>query len=481
MHDIYIRVSRTGDRTEEESTEVYEAQCRRWAAEHELQIGEVVEDTNVSGSVRVADRGLERLIQRVVSGESTGIITPYLDRFGRDLIEGAVALKKIADAGGKLIAVRDGFDSTSPGNELMFNLRMAIAQDVLRRTSENFQVSIDRAIADGRHVSRAAFGYRRDEERRLVPDEREEEVVKEMFRRRREGANLRELMDLVRERTGRKISKNGVSTVLRNRIYLGELRSQSGRKGHPKVTKNAHPPMLTEEEWAGAQVNDRGRFIPRTGSTLIGAHLRGLVHCSGCGRRMKVGAYGAPDNRKPTYLCADHDCPAPASIVSHKLDGHVEALLMQAAADHEPHVEAIILGDNRYQDAVRENAEAQQALEDFRDNVRVQQQLGMPSFERGLEVRKAASEVAQRRLSEVGLVSAGGGRARKLPRGKAARRRLIEDGLAEWNYARFVDRVVIERAGRGSRMPVGDRTSVYIHGSEEPLAGPAYVEAPPPR
>jgi hypothetical protein len=56
-----------------------------------VAIDEVAEETDVSGATAVAERKLERLIQRVEGGESEGIVNPYLDRFGRDLIEGALA------------------------------------------------------------------------------------------------------------------------------------------------------------------------------------------------------------------------------------------------------------------------------------------------------------------------------------------------------------------------------------------------------
>ena len=63
--DAYIRVSRTGERDDEESVKIYEAQVRQWAAQNGEPIGEVVEDTDVSGAAAVADRGLEHLVQRV--------------------------------------------------------------------------------------------------------------------------------------------------------------------------------------------------------------------------------------------------------------------------------------------------------------------------------------------------------------------------------------------------------------------------------
>src|SRR5215212_8295477 len=103
MWDVYVRVSRLGERTEDEATEVYEAQCYEWATRNDFTVDEVVDDTDVSGSVAVARRGLERLVQKVEAGESEGIITPYLDRFGRDTIEGALAYRRIKLAEGRLV------------------------------------------------------------------------------------------------------------------------------------------------------------------------------------------------------------------------------------------------------------------------------------------------------------------------------------------------------------------------------------------
>jgi DNA invertase Pin-like site-specific DNA recombinase len=120
MFDLYIRVSKLGERSEEEATEVYEAQCRAWADRAGVAIDLVAEETDVSGATAVAERKLERLLQRVEGGESEGIITPYLDRFGRDLIEGALAYRRLKLAGGRLVCVNDGSIRTGPAMSFSF-------------------------------------------------------------------------------------------------------------------------------------------------------------------------------------------------------------------------------------------------------------------------------------------------------------------------------------------------------------------------
>src|SRR5215218_3337355 len=163
--EIYIRVSDTEGREERlRSVEHQEAAAREWALRNGVEVapGEPTTDLDVSGSTPAADRDLERLIVKVERGEAEGIITSYLDRFGRDLISSAVTLKRITDAGGRLVCVGDGFDSTSPGSELMFHLRMSIAQDYLNRVRANFLAAQNGAVKYGYYLAcRPPFGYRR--------------------------------------------------------------------------------------------------------------------------------------------------------------------------------------------------------------------------------------------------------------------------------------------------------------------------------
>jgi DNA invertase Pin-like site-specific DNA recombinase len=470
MFDLYIRVSRLGDRSDEEATEVYEAQCREWADRAGIAIDEVEEDTEVSGATAIAERKLERLVQKVEAGESEGIVTPYLDRFGRDLIEGALAYRRIKLAGGRLVCVRDGIDSDRPGDELVFQMRMAIAEDYLRRVKENFQAAIDRAVGRGVYLaSKPPFGYRKAEDGTLVVDESRAALVVELFERRAAGANVGELTRFL-QAEGIEITKSGVRSILANRAYVGEMRAPSGRKGDPKVIKGHHPPILTEQQWEAGQVKQA--FIPRTGKTQD-ARLRGLVYCATCGKRCKLGLYGPPENRKTTYTCTYEQCSAHAGMRVDKLDAYVETLLMQAAADHEQHIEAVILGDTRYQDALAAVDEARRDFEDFRDSVEIQREVGIEGFAKGLKVRKQALELARQELARIRpQASAKGKRGGKL----ITFDEFIVEHERDLN-ARFIDRVWLKPAGRvGSRVPpVEERVEVYWAGASEPAVPPVWT------
>jgi DNA invertase Pin-like site-specific DNA recombinase len=464
VFDAYIRVSRLGERSEEEATEVYEAQLRKWADRHGLELDIIAEDTDVSGAVAVAERKLERLVQRIEAGESEDILTPYLDRFGRDLIEGALAYRRIKLAGGRLVCVNDGTDSSREGDELVFQVRMAIAEDYLRRIRAGFKAAQQRAVKRGCFVGgKAPLGYRRDEERRLVRDEPAAALVQELFTRAGAGDRIRGLHGYLAE-NGVEMTAAGVRKLLRNRVYLGEATVPGERNGDPDVIKDHHDPIVTEAQWEAAQ-QIRGVYNPRTGETAS-ARLRGLVHCGSCGKRCRLMLYGPPDRRRVQYACENRECERRASIRAALVDPYVDDLLMHAILTREPHVAAIIEGDTRYADAQAAVEDARRDYEEFRDSIEMQRTLGISSFARGLKVRKEALALARRELRMIRP------EARPAMRGEVT----LEEFLREEErarYLRFIERVVIHSARKNRHVPVHERAEVWFVGADAPA--PAHV------
>jgi len=481
MFDLYIRVSKKGDRDDENlrSPELQETACRKWAASNDAAIDDTVEEMNVSGAKAVSERELERLIKKVETGESEGIITSYLDRFARDLIGGAVALKRIVDAGGRLVCVLDGFDSASPGSEFIFNIRMAIAQDYLSRVGEQLVAAQQRAAAKGVYLARKPpLGYRRRDEVEprysdtgqllrdgaLVVDEAEKALVRECFRRRAQGANAAELTRFLNAE-GIKITKSSVIRLLSNRAYLGDAVVQSGKKGEPYVVKDNHPPLITEAEFNAAQGS--GTYHPRNGSIAAQTHLSGLVYCGTCGRRLKSGGYGKPGARRAQYACTAPGCQERVSIGAAQLDAYVEGLIQDAVLSNEAHVVAVLEGDDRYQRALEAVADAQRRLEEFRDDVELVDILGQHGFKQGLKARKEAVQLARDELKRIPPPMRDPYAVPTIP-GESFERWLPRHDR-EVN-ARFIARVVVRPGTRGRRVWPGERVDAYFVGAEEPAA-----------
>jgi site-specific DNA recombinase len=456
MFDIYIRVSRLGERTEDEATEVYEAQCRAWAAAHGVEIELVEEDTDVSGSVAVADRKLERLVQRVEAGESEGILTPWLDRFGRDLIEGALAYRRISLAGGRLVCTQDGIDSSRPGDKLQFNLRMAFAEEYLDRTRAVFHAGKVRAAERGVYLSGVVpFGYDKDDEGRLVVNEAEAKFVRELFRRRSMGESISALQRFM---NGTRIrSRTGVTSVLRNRVYVGEMEVPTERKGKTRTVKNAVPPILTEAEWEAGQVTSK--YTPNDGSLAKQIQLPGIAYCGGCNRRMAVVGHGPAGNRKVIFACTRPDCTAHASLSCLRLEEYVLKTVQILVHTGAEHIMAVLSGEEALERATQAVEDARRAFEEYRDEIELQRVLGVKDFAAGLKTRKEALELARKAASRERHRAAGNPIFPLGPDGVVSLVDLTK---------RVVDRVVVTPVprGRGRWTPVEDRVTILWHGSE---------------
>jgi DNA invertase Pin-like site-specific DNA recombinase len=498
-YDIYARISDEGERTKAkvaEQLDIYEVACREWAEQASVEIGEVARETDVSGAAPVDQRELGRLIKRVESGESAGILTPYLDRFGRDTIEGCLAYRRIKKAGGRLVCVNDGIDSDRDGDETIFQVRMVFAEDYLRRVKANFQSRIQKAAAEGIYLaSRAPLGYLRKDESdpvrnsrgevekdgRLVRMAEAKPLIREVFLRRAQGASARELRDYLR-RAGAElaneelrkrftpISVSGVQHVLRNRAYLGEATVQNAAKGQPDVIPNAHEPMVTHAEWERAQAAG-GTYHPPTGRWSSRTRLSGIVQCAN-GHRLKVsgGRSTLPEEkRKPLYACTRDDCDARIGIDAERLDNFIRGLLEDAVYAEEPHVIAILQGDDRYQRALAAVEAAREEMETFIAEVKVTD-IGKHAWVQGKEARQAALDQARAELRAIPAP-----KPAKNARGKPITFDEALPGLEREHIARFIDRVVVKPVGRGKRVPVSERAELWLVGAETAL-DPATVQ-----
>jgi hypothetical protein len=93
----------------------------------------------------------------------------------------------------------------------------------------------------------------------------------------------------------------------------------------------------------------RDEFVPHTGSTAAALQLVGLVTCS-CGEkhRAKAGPIGAGRQRRPSYVMTRGSCVRTFGISAQVVDEYVRDVLRHALLTGEPHVAAIIEGDDRY-------------------------------------------------------------------------------------------------------------------------------------
>jgi hypothetical protein len=170
-----------------------------------------------------------------------------------------------------------------------------------------------RAVARGvLPNSRIVPGYVRGEDGVLVVVPELAPVVREVFQRRDRGATIVELQAFLLER-GIERSVAGVASILRSRMYLGEIRF--GELHNPR----AHEPIITDRalfERVQRRTVSRGR---QAKSERLLARL-GVLRCGTCGSRMVINSSSG------NYRCGDtsaNRCQRRAAVKADRVEGMV--------------------------------------------------------------------------------------------------------------------------------------------------------------
>lgn len=293
---IYARVS-TEEQLEKYGIPSQLRACREYAASHNLAVVQEITDDGISGTV-LARPGLDRLRKLVTSGECDAVLAYDVDRLSRDLGH-LLVLKPEIERRARLEFVASKFED-SPSGRLFFNIQGSFAtyeREIIRQRT--MRGKRERAAGGLIVGGRTAYGYRYDAGR-LIPEQEQAQVVREIFGWYDGGLSIRGITRKLRENgipTWGKDTTWGHSTVRRilvNETYAGTAHYGTLRR-EGNLLKARTPvdridlmvPALVEHgQWARVQ----GRMAAYSPKNGAGRHssrylLCGLLHCS-CGKRM---------------------------------------------------------------------------------------------------------------------------------------------------------------------------------------------------
>src|SRR3954449_9128694 len=184
--DAYIRVSRVGDRSGESyiSPDLQRRAIEGWAAERGVEVVFHEPEENVSGGTM--DRPVfNRLMERIRTRESGGLVVYKLDRFARTLVGGLTTLNEVTDHRAVFASATEPlFDFTTADGRIFLQINLMMAEYFRERTREGWESSLTYAVSRGVHIAPGLpYGYRKDDGKRLVPDQAAA-FVAEAYRRR---------------------------------------------------------------------------------------------------------------------------------------------------------------------------------------------------------------------------------------------------------------------------------------------------------
>lgn len=247
--------------------------------------------------------GLQRpaladLMHAIEAGEIDTVVVYKIDRLTRSLLDFVrlVEIFERRDIG--LVSVSQAFDTSDSMGRMILNVLLTFSQFERELIAERVRDSIRTRKRHGRiHGGLPPFGYDYRDGELVIVDE-EAEIVRFIFAHFLEGRTFTATMTAVREadlrssfKTGRNGKRRGggllspgtVYNILRNPIYVGEIR------GHDHPWPGRHSPIIDRTTWEAACDLARQRQRRAPGSQGTDHFLVGILW-DDLGRHMLLDA-----------------------------------------------------------------------------------------------------------------------------------------------------------------------------------------------
>jgi site-specific DNA recombinase len=303
---LYARVSSEEQR--EKNTIATQVHAARQLCQREgLTLGEIYRDEGVSGTVPFDQRPAgKRLLADARAGKFSLVLLYRVDRLGRLDTVSHIARHHLESLGVGLRSLTEPFDTSTPSGRFMFSILVgasAMERDgIVQRVTDG----LHRAAQEGKWTGgRAPFGYQVVNQR-LVPDEQEAPLVREMFTLAVRRVSLVRIARRLHERglltrTGTRWRFATIGRLLHSRTYLGE--HWWGPPGQ-RITRPC-PPLVSETVWSHAQAAIRANLKASPRNSTTAYLLRSLVRCSRCGRTMTGVCIHTARSQHRYYRCVN--------------------------------------------------------------------------------------------------------------------------------------------------------------------------------
>jgi len=230
---------------------------------------------------------LRRLMADIEDGLIDIVVVYKIDRLTRSLPDFAKLVEVFDRHNVSFVSVTQQFNTTTSMGRLMLNVLLSFAQFEREVTGERIRDKIAASKRKGMWMGGVPpLGYD-VVERKLIVNEREATLVRDIFRRYAEhGSSARLARELAIEghttkawvtqgghqRVGRPIDQKFLGALLRNRLYLGEIRNRGN--WHP----GQHQAIVPANLWAAAHAFvERRKQAPREHHAKHPALLTGLL------------------------------------------------------------------------------------------------------------------------------------------------------------------------------------------------------------
>ena len=209
-----------------------------------------------------------RMLDDCTSHKLDIIFTKSISRFGRDTVETMEALSKLKSAGVGVIFEQEELDTANTDSDLMISIIESFAQAENESRSENIKWGIKQGAASGasKLYDRKCYGYKHNEDGKLIIDEETAENVKIIFDLYLRGQSV---LGIIKELEKRKIPsptgkekwcKRTIDVMLSNEKYTGDVRLlKTGKSEIHYLETDNNPAIISKEVFEAVQIEKARR------------------------------------------------------------------------------------------------------------------------------------------------------------------------------------------------------------------------------
>lgn len=307
---IYIRVSTIEQAEEGFSIAAQKERLLAYCTSQGWEITEIYIDDGKSAKDTNRPQ-LQRMLSDIENKEIDVVLVYKLDRLTRSVLDLYQLLEVFEKHNVKFKSATEVYDTTTAIGRLFLTLVAALAQWYRENLSENVSFGMAEKVRQGQwHGSDAPYGYDYIvDEKKLVINEKEAEVVRNIFNMYIDGYSDRKIAiklneDGIPTQKGGPWRENRIRYMLTNPIYIGNLRwGVRINQNEAFEVENAAPSIISKETFDNAQKirHSRRRFHGRQATSDF--IFSGVLRCVRCGGPLKGHTKREKGRRYKSYRC----------------------------------------------------------------------------------------------------------------------------------------------------------------------------------
>lgn len=301
---IYTRYSAGPDQTVQ-SIEGQLRVCKNYISNHGWEFGGYYADEHISGRTDRRPQ-FQEMISAAERGDFDVLVVYSTDRFSRNKFDSINYKKKLKDLGIKICYAAENIPDGPEGillESLMEGWAEYYSEELSRKVKRGMSETARKGKSNG---GRRTFGYRTDEEGKLIIDEEEAIGIRQVFKMVADGETIIAARNWLNEQgyastIGKPHTHNSVRKMLTNKRYIGYYIWD-------KIEiADAIPAIIDQTTFWEVQqrFEENKRAMPKNRAKFL---LTGKLYCGKCGKPMTgCSGTGKSGNIYTYYRCRSKD------------------------------------------------------------------------------------------------------------------------------------------------------------------------------